>query len=179
MKKNLLVTLFIIIILSVLFIFARSFLPVVRVEGESLLWRDFSKNRAGLMQFRELSQENISDLELEKGVILAFVENILIQKELELRGKGEEDVQRVVRSAVSEEELGNLENAVARLYGWSLDDFKKFILYPQSRRLLMMEEFQKENVNPDQWLEKSLNAAKISIYLPRWRWEEGEVRERY
>lgn len=179
MKKNLSVILLIIIILSALFIFARSYLPVARVEGKSLLRRDFSKNRDGLMQFRELSQENISDLDIEKGVILAFVENILIQKDLELRGRGEEDVQRVVRSAVSEEELGNLESAVARLYGWSMDDFKKFILYPQSRRLLMMEEFQKENVNPDQWLEKSLSEAKISIYLPRWKWEGGEIKARY
>ena len=177
--KNLSVLLLIIIILSALFIFTRSFLPVVRVEGESLFWRDFSKNRAGLKQFRELSKENISDLDIEKGVILAFIENTLIQKELKLRGRGEEDVQKLIRSTVSDEELSNLEDAVARLYDWSLDDFKKFILYPQSRRLLIMEEFQKENIEPDQWLENSLSANRISIYLPRWKWEDGEVQRRY
>ena len=42
-----------------------------------------------------------------------------------------------------------------------------------------MEEFQKENIEPDQWLEKSLSAARISIYLPRWKWEDGEVQRRY
>lgn len=179
MKRNLPAIILIIIILSALFIGARSYLPVVRVEGENLLWRDFSKSKAGLMQFRELSRENVSDLDIEKGIILDFAENVLVRQELERRGKGREDTERIIDSAISRNELSNLEDAVVKLYGWSMKDFEKFILHPQSQRILMIEELQKENINPDEWLEKSLLEAKISIYLPRWKWQDGEIKERY
>jgi hypothetical protein len=72
-----------------------------------------------------------------------------------------------------------LEAATIKIYGWDKSQFEKFVLYPQARRNMLMAEFEKEKIDMDEWLEKSLDGANISIYLLKWKWKDGEVRERF
>ena len=178
MKKRLVILIFSLIILTALFFRVRSSLPTVRVEGESLRWEDFSAHRSGLLRFRDLNKENVSDKEVEEGVIVAFIQDVLVKKELERRGRGEEDARQIVMDELGEEKLKEVEDATGQLYGLTLEDFEKYILLPQARRMLLAQEFAGEE-NPDEWLEKSFNEAKISVYLLRWKWNDGELKERF
>lgn len=179
MKGRIALGFFILMILAAVFFQVRESFGVIRVENQKILYRDLALNRRGLLQFRDLGKENISDLDIERGVVLNFVEDILIQKELEKRGGGGRDWEKIVSETLAGKDLAKLEDNVSRLYGWSFEDFKKLILLPQSRRLMLAEEFEKENIDPDAWLEKRKKEAKISIYLLRWKWEDGEVKARY
>ena len=80
MSKKLIVLVFSLIILSVLFIKVRSSLPVARGDGENLSWQDFSVHKSGLARFRDLNKENVSDGDIERGVLLSFIEDALVKK---------------------------------------------------------------------------------------------------
>lgn len=179
MNKKLIITIFALIILSALFIRVRASLPVARVEGASLLWEDFSKHRDGLARFRDLNKESISDSDIERGVIFSFIENTLIAQELERRGKREDDARRVIYENIDESEFEKIEAATGQLYGWSISDFEKFVIYPQARRTMLADELDGERADFGAWLEKSMDEAKISVYLWRWGWKNGELKERF
>ncbi|KKT61866.1 hypothetical protein A2W48_01175 [Candidatus Giovannonibacteria bacterium RIFCSPHIGHO2_12_44_12] len=179
MNKKLVVLIMGLIVLTALFLRIRSSLPVLRVEGENFHWEDFSKIKSGLARFRDLNKDNVSDLDIERGVLMSYVEDTLIKKELEKRGNGNDIVEKMVSGTISPEERGKIENATAQLYGWTIEDFEKIVLAPQARRTLLDEELQKENTDFETWLEKSQKEAKISIYLWRWKWSGTEVKERF
>src|SRR3990167_4586318 len=83
MNKKLVVLIMGLIVLTALFLRIRSSLPVLRVEGENFHWEDFSKIKSGLARFRDLNKDNVSDLDIERGVLMSYVEDTLIKKELE------------------------------------------------------------------------------------------------
>lgn len=179
MNRKLVVILLVLIISTALFFKVRSGLPIVRGEGQTLTWEDYSRHKAGLMKFRDLSRENVSDEDIEKGVILTFAKDSVIRKELENRGKREDDVRRVISENIDDEELKNLEDATSQLYGWTVADFEKYILLPQARESLLLEEIEDSGEDPMTWLDKSMSEASMAIYLFSWQWEGGEVIERF
>jgi len=44
---------------------------------------------------------------------------------------------------------------------------------------MLTEEFQKDKLDAASRLDQSFQTAKISVYLPRWKWENGEFGRRY
>ena len=179
MKPSSIIFILAVAVFSSIFIYGQNFIPAVRVNGEVLSYADYFKNLDGLLRFNSLQPEPISNLDMERVAINSFLEDVFMRQELSRRGKGEADVDKFVYATVKEEDLANLSQATGQLYGWSVADFKKFVLYPQARRIILSQEFEKEKADPAAWLEKSVNEAKISIYLPRWKWGDGEVRRRY
>ena len=190
----------IIFIISAVLIFGQQIFPAVKASGGSFSFKDFYRDRDGLAANRDLTSEAdltvkaVSDLDLEKGVINSFVEDSLISSELQRRGKNQSDIEKLISDNIKPENLGKIEEATKKLYGWSVDDFKKFILYPQARRQILEVEFNKsphlpagysgrwgdkDKIDFDAWLGRAKKKAMVSIYLPRWRWVSGEVEGRY
>lgn len=168
-----------VILISAVFIYGQALAPALRVNGETLSWGDFFRRLDGFSRYRTLSSQKVSDLDMERGILLAFAEEALIKEELARRGRSEGEAEKFVADKVNAADIPNLDAATRRLYGWGFEDFKKFVLYPQARRLMLVQEFQKDKRDAASWLDQSLQRAKISVYLPRWKWESGEFRQRY
>ena len=179
MNKNFLALIFILIIFSALFLKVRASLPVVRADGVTLSREDFADKRAGFLRFAELNREKLTAGEIERGIALAFIEESLIRNEIEKRGKRDDDIVRAVEEGVRGADLEKLESATIQIYGWNRFQFEKFVLYPQARRNILMAEFEKDKIDMGEWLEKSLDEANISIYLLKWKWKDGDVKERF
>ena len=130
-----------VILISAVFVYGQALAPVLRVNGETLSWRDFFKRLDGFSRYKVLSGQKISDLDLERGVLLSFTEEALIKEELSLRGISDGDVEKFVAGKGNAADIPNLDAA--------------------SR------------------LDQSFQTAKISVYLPRWKWENGEFGRRY
>ncbi|MDP3762733.1 MAG: hypothetical protein Q8Q97_01495 [bacterium] len=168
-----------IILISAVFVYGQALVPALRVNGETLSWRDFFRRLDGFSRYKVLSDQKISDLDLERGVLLSFTEEALIKGELSLRGISDGDVEKFVAGKVNAADIPNLDAASRRLYGWGFEDFKKLVLYPQARLLMLMEEFSAQGGDAASRLDQSLQTAKISVYLPRWKWSGGEFERRY
>ena len=179
MRKKRLVFFLMAVFFSLIFTRGQNLVPAAKVDGETLTLANFFKDRDGLVRFRNLNKEKVSDPELDEVVINSFIENALIKKELSRRGIGEAEVEKYVSGSLGPGDEANLSAATEKIYAWSVEDFKRFILYPQARQLMLVREFSREKIDGASWLENAKKEAKISIYLPRWKWEEGEVRARY
>ena len=179
MSKKATIIIFSLIILTALFLRVRSSLPILKVKGESLRWEDFSKNKEGLVRFRDLSKNSASNDDIGKGVLLSFIENTLVRKELESVGIKDTDAEKMADGVISGEGRDKIEAASLQLYGWTTEDFGKFVLIPQARRNLLDDEFQRKNIDFESWLEKSLPEARISIYLFRWKWSGSDIVKRF
>ena len=184
MKKTI-IFLAIVFVISAALISGERILPAIALGGDSFSFRDFYLDRDGLALNRDLTGEidpalkNISDPDLERGIINSFVEDALITAELQRRGKNQSDTEKLISDNIKPESLGKIEEATTKLYGWSADDFKKFILFPQARRQILEVEFNREKINFDAWLGRAKKEADVSIYLPRWRWVSGGVQGKY
>ncbi len=166
-------------LLSAAFLFGERILPAVKVEGEKLAYADFFNVKGGLVQSSDLQKEAVSEVVLEEGVIEAFVEDALVKAELQKKGIGEAEVTAFLFGNVTREELDKLNEATGKIYGWSVPEFEGYVLMPQARRIMLVQALQKENKNPDEWLKNAKKEARVSIYLPRWKWENGAVEGRY
>lgn len=165
--------------LSALMLFAMRRAPAVRAGERTLTFAEFFTIRDGLAKSRDLKGESISDVVLEEGVILSFIEDALMRAELQKKGIGEAEVTAFLFGAVKREDLDKLHEATSKLYGWSVPEFENYVLLPQARRIMLVRELQKNNVNADKWAEDAKKSADVSTYLPRWKWENGELKSRY
>lgn len=179
MSRKLVAVVMGLIVLTAFFLRVRSSIPVLRVDGININREDFLEAKGGLLRFRDLNKNDVSDSEIERGVLLSFIGDYLVRKELEKRGKSDDIIKNIVDGTISKDVEDKVETATSQLYGWSIDEFEKIVLAPQARRTLLDEELRKENSNLESWLEKSLKEARISIYLLRWKWSDGEVKERF
>ena len=168
-----------VILISAVFVYGQALASALRVNGETLSWRDFFRRLDGFSRYKVLSGQKISDLDLERGVLLSFTEEALIKEELSRRGISDGDVEKFVAGKVNAADIPNLDAASRRLYGWGFEDFKKLVLYPHSRLLMLTEEFSARGGDAASRLDQSFQTAKISVYLPRWKWENGEFGRRY
>lgn len=178
MNKKLVVILLCLILGTALFLKIRDSLPVVRANGVNLTYESYRKNKEGLIRFRDLNKSNVSDSDIEKGIIFSFVEDALTQKELEKYKITKDTEDKVVNDTIKENK-DKLEKSVSNLYGWSLAEFGDYVLYPQARKILLNEALEKDKRDPQKWLEKSLGEANISVYLLKWKWSDGELKKRF
>ena len=165
--------------LSALIMFAMRTVPAIRADGATLTFTEFFAIRDGFAKSRDLKRENVSDVVLEEGIIVSFIEDALVERELQKKGIGEAEVKAFLFGAVTREDLDKLHEATSKLYGWSVPEFENYVLLPQARRIMLVRELQKDNVNADKWIEDAKHTADVSIYLPRWKWENGTVKGRY
>lgn len=179
MNKKLILFILGLILLTALFLRVRSSLLVLSVNGEMLKWEDFNSVKLGYSRFRDLNKSNVSDEDIEKGIMFSFVEDVLIKKELEKSGRGREIIDKMVEGSIRDADQEKISDATSRLYGWTLGEFKKIVLEPQARRNLIDEEFRVKNIDFTSWLEKSMLEADVSVYFLRWKWSGSEFIRRF
>lgn len=147
--------------------------PVLKINKNFVWASDYYKRFSGFEYYRQTTSEPIDDKTAVRGLILSFISDGLVKDELLRRGADSGEAEKRVANALLAG--GNLEKAAASLYGWNIEELKKFSLLPQSRQDLLTEVLQKEGIDFDGWLLTELEKAEIKIYFLPYRWQNGQL----
>ncbi|MBI5787141.1 MAG: hypothetical protein HY446_01165, partial [Candidatus Niyogibacteria bacterium] len=151
--------------------------PVIIVNGNFILARDYYSRLGGLEFYRRASGEEVGEDVVRRGVVLSLVIDRLVSDELLKRGAGLEEAEKRVADAVAKDRE-NLENAAWKLYGWDIKEFEKFSLLPQARSDILAERLALEGVDAGDWLARKAVEAEVKIYFLPYRWELGNLFEK-
>src|SRR3989344_8062041 len=167
-KKETITILAVILVASGIIILLPSWVSAVRVGNESTTFGEFLNQRDGLVTYRDIQNEDIDNDEIERNVIRSLIEDAVVRDELIRRGITDESVEKFFSQSVSASDLNAAGEATRRLYGWDIEEFKKFVLLPQARLILLSEELQKDNVSLDSWMGGAVKNADVGLYFIRW-----------
>ncbi len=135
--------------------------------GKALQTYDRSSSR--VLDSSETKQD------IKRAIIDKIIEDRLVEADLRRRMSAEE-ISNVVRRKISEATSGaEIANEVRTLYGLTLDEFGDYILEPQAEREILEGRLILEGKNFTDWLREARSAARITILLPGFEWDGGEV----
>src|SRR3989344_4504432 len=174
MKRLFYASAMLLVLLAVLIsVFNSGLYPILKINGHLIWAEDYYGRFAGFKQYRQATAEPLDEKAVNKGLILSFIADALITEEFGRRGVGANEAEKRV-DEVLRVYGGDLEKAVPTLYGWGIEEFKKFSLFPQARQDILTEVLQKEGVDFDGWLLAELDKAKEKIYFLPYRWQDGQ-----
>src|SRR3989338_4923014 len=108
---------------------------------------------------------------------MSLIAEKIVARELVSRNSDLKDAETRVEEVLLKEGV-NVEKAAWTLYGWNIDEFKKFSLLPQARQDILTEILQKEGIDFNEWLLAELAKAEVKIYFLPYRWENGQTVEK-
>lgn len=149
--------------------------PAMKVNGRYIKTGDYYGRLSGFEYYNKLiSSKGFDEDAVRKGVIMSLIIDELIELEFETRGVEKNEADKKVE-AVLDEQAGDIEKAALEFYGWSTEEFKKFVLMPQARRDILAEVLRKDGLDFNDWLRENLTKADIKIYSLPYRWGDGQL----
>ena len=160
------------------------FFPVARVNGEFVMHRVYRDRVSALTLFEEQSRQvagsgaltpDVKDA-IRQSVLQNVISEIVFRQHIE----GQESLSvlkeradAVVAETLSKANPDVLPRATEQLYNWSVEEFKKNVLYPQALQNELAAEIEKGGISFEEFARTKLMEAKISLYLVPWKWEKG------
>ncbi len=153
--------------------------PIASVNGELVLAHDYYKiinsgfifytNALATYQKVNLKISDAGNLyqNIAKTSFDKLIEQKLISHEFSLRNGSE--VNGLVDKKLSRVKNDSLKEPVAKLYGLTMSEFRKFILEPEAKRELLIEDFKINNEDFGVWLDAAKKNASLRIFIPSLR----------
>ena len=172
--------------LSLYYVVRIGYYPVVVVNGNLILARDFSDEYAAAYYYYARSADpkevdvrsNNFQKELRRAVMQELIEKSLVHAGLE--SKIGDQAEALVSGKIGEQNLDpqKLEEAARLLYGMTAKDLLRLVLVPRAEREILEADLISENKKIDQWLSSAGKTAKVFIITPEFYWEQGVVKSR-
>ena len=183
MQKKLLILLAIIVCTGAIVWFL-GFFPVARVNDEFLWYRAYNERADALLLFDSKSRaaaKNTAPSETDESEIRRIILQNLITEEIFKQYIEEhtalsglrEATHAVVESTLKEANPDVLPRATEELYGWSVEEFKKNVLYPQALQNELQKAIEADGASFDEFAKTQLQNAEVKLYLVPWKWEKG------
>ena len=114
--------------------------------------------------------------ELKRSTLETLIENEVVDQELSKRYKSS-DLSRLIQEKLDKTNVDSpqIQKGSEILYGLSADDFKDIILTAKAKQEIMQGNLFGENQNYDSWLRQEKMNSKVIIFIPGFRWNNGEV----
>lgn len=165
------------------------FFPVARVDTAVIWYREYDNRASALEQFEERSRAmagialNDSDRSLLRRSVLQsmIAESVLeayIAKNLFADGLPAAANAMVEETVSKTADPTLLPRATKELYGWSVDEFKKEVLYPQALQNVLAERIEKDGGSFEEFLSVELGRARVNLYGVPWKWENGALTDK-
>lgn len=148
--------------------------PTAKIDEKYIWAREYYGRVSGYEHYRNAIGDLSDEKEARRGILMSLVADTITEGELISRGVSPREAESRVENILSDkgEELAK---AASNLYGWNVEEFKKFALFPQAREDLLAELLQKNGIDFNDWLSKKLANAEIKIYFLSYRWEDGNL----
>lgn len=158
--------------------------PVIFVNGTPISRRVFEeKHFAALTYYQSAlatyagspSEFGIAERrELRRAVLEGLVEEALIHEEL--LGREPAKLALTVENKIAKAlENPDFSNAARTLYGLDLERAKRYLLVPQAEREILEGRLFLENQELDAWLAAAKRAARVTLLVPGYSWNNGGV----
>ncbi|TSC79060.1 MAG: hypothetical protein G01um101429_567 [Parcubacteria group bacterium Gr01-1014_29] len=188
MRKKFLVILVSLLVLGS-FIWAFGLFPVMRVNGEFILYRAYTDHVSAFELFQRQSSLTAGGGELtpaaqqtiRQSVLRDLIVHAVFRQYIgshTSRGGIEERAHGVVDETLRAANADVLPRATKELYGWSVEEFSDNVLFPQALLNELQKEIEKDGASFDEFVRTELNNAQVSIYFVPWKWENGELAEK-
>jgi len=145
--------------------------PVAMVDGESILLRDFNANvrsaefffdqqvQQGTAGIQRPSSDELYQNELDRMVDLTLMEQVAKQRNVSATDQEVDEYFTTNILPQANNSLDEVNATLQKLYGWTVDDFKKQVLYP----VVLKQKVQK-SFSDDTTLDADAKAKADSVY---------------
>lgn len=177
-------------ILAIAFLVAGGFYPVAWVGSSPLAFRTWEQAVGAAERFTNAqtqsapggktvdfnSPANINLLqEVKRGTLNFLIEDMVLQQEGKGLVYGFETLSRD-RAAQALTQGDNLEGAIKLVYGLDLENFRRLVLLPQSRRDMAAELLQERGENFAAWFTEVKKKKKVRLMFVPFNWDGEAVR---
>lgn len=187
LKKSIAISLILIIIGVVIFAFIQGgYYPVAVVNFHLINAKTFNKYYSNALNYfqnaftgnKEKLKEAAVMKEIKRAALNKLIEDYLIYKEA--KEKAGRDLKPIAEKKIAAildlKDKEQFENAVKKLYGFNLEDFKNAVLFPQAYKEILEGRMNLNNENYDEWLAKAKKKAVVLILLSGFRWDGVELK---
>lgn len=146
-------------------------LPVATVDGEAILLRDYAENVQSAEYFFDQQEEEGSALvqrpsdeelrqnELDRLVDLTLMEHLAQQREISISNEEVDEYFTTNILPQANNSVEEVESTLQQLYGWTVEDFKKQVLFP----VVLKQKLQK-SFSEDAQIDGEAKSAADSVY---------------
>ncbi|TSC73279.1 MAG: hypothetical protein G01um101470_168 [Parcubacteria group bacterium Gr01-1014_70] len=183
MRKKFIITVIILLGISGI-VWALGYFPVARINDEYIFYRTYQERTGALMLFESKSrlvagEKQLSDAE-KNETKKSILEN-LITEQIFGQYIGEHAAlsgltdlaHAVVESTLKDADPDVLPRATKELYGWSMEEFKQNVLYPQALQNELQKAIESDGASFEEFTKTQLENAEVTLYLIPWKWEKG------
>lgn len=166
------------------------FYPVVIVGGTPIMARTWLKAEQGAEHFTNAQAKLAPEgkeidfslpanreflLEIQRGTLTFLIEDMIMQQEGDtVAADYFLDVTDKIKDALSRME--DLDKKVDRMYGFSIEDFKKFVLVPQARQDVIRAALVSRRQTFEEWIREEKKKKKVRLFFVPYRWDGEFVR---
>lgn len=166
------------------------FYPVAIVGSTPILARTWQKAERGAEYFTNAQMKSAPEgkeidfslsenrellLDIQRGTLTFLIENMIMQQEGDtVAGDYLLDVSDRIKDALSRAE--NLDEKVERIYGFSPEDFKRFVLFPQARQDVIRAALILRHQTFEDWIREEKKKKKVRLFFVPFRWDGEFVR---
>ncbi|MBI2023174.1 SurA N-terminal domain-containing protein [Candidatus Giovannonibacteria bacterium] len=168
-----------VVVILVAVFFSWGYLPVMKVNGEMVSYRTFSKILDAMNTYdKAAGKAPLAEAEMKRKVFSDLVEQKFLDETIAKTDPAmEKEAEALVEQAIKDTPGLNTKDASRLLFSLSEKDFKHLVLLPQAKRDVVMKRFETNPDFPNMWSELYKN-AQVSVYYPGFYWEEGEIKSK-
>ena len=157
--------------------FSYGFVPVLKVNGRTFTYAQFSKMEHAIGKFNTVSGKTpAGGAELKAHTFLTLMEQTLLDEVITKTDaslfQGADDL--VAATLSNQTDMAKITEATDRLYGLSLNEFKKLVLLPQAKKDLILKQYETDNAGIQKLWDDVRVAAVVKVYYPGFYWD-GEI----
>ncbi len=125
----------------------------------------------------EVLQREVSQKEIRRATLNKLITDRLIYDEVKKRigGSLDEITEKIIDQNINS---AKLEQAVEKIYGLKMEDFKQQILVTQAHREILEGRMLVNKESFDDWLKNTSAQARVVILLPDFYWDGERVKTR-
>lgn len=188
MQKKLIITFVILVCIGVTVWFFGLF-PIARINGDYMLYRAYHERAKAFELFESksrLASGNTALLDGEKNNSKKTVLQNLIKEQIfkqyinkhtalvEIKNTAH----AVVAGTLKDANPDILPRATKEIYGWSVDEFVKNVIFPQALQNELEKAIESDGTSFEEFTRMELSNAKVKLYAVPWKWENGQLIEK-
>jgi hypothetical protein len=119
-----------------------------------------------------------SKQEIKRAALDKLISDLIVYDELKKRLKNEFQplAERKIQQLIQNNR--NIEEAVKKIYGLDLEEFKKIVLQPQAYKEILEGRMFLNGEDFNKWLDKAKTRARVAILIPDLQWSDNQVKLR-
>lgn len=190
MRKILTIAVLLILFLigGAIFTAAKGYYPVAIVEGHWISAREWIRMQEGILQSIASQTASAGDPainftskegralveEVRKNSLILLIEDAIVE---EKGGAVVGDFTNHIKQKADEalKGRGNIAQAVQAAYGFTMEEFNRFIVLPQSRRDAIEERLNEKGEEFETWLEQAKSDARVRLLFVPFGWNDKVV----